>query len=101
MMLSKRLSQLENVEIIWRIKSPGKIAEGLTETISTIKDLNQLSHRRNNENKSYNSDSMEKIYKINGDGRVTIFLMNIYDEDLEEAVLWKRLIAFLETDLNI
>ena len=101
MMLSKRLSQLENVEIIWRIKSPGKIAEGLTETISTIKDLNQLSHRHNNENKSYNSDSTEKIYKINGDGRVTIFLMNIYDEDLEEAVLWKRLIAFLETDLNI
>ena len=57
MMLSKRLSQLENVEIIWRIKSPVKIAERLTETISTIKDLNQLSHRHNNENNKHHKRS--------------------------------------------
>ena len=100
-MLSKRLSQLGNVEIICRIKSPVKIAEGLTKIISTIKDLIKLSHRHNIENKLYNSHAMDKIYKIIGDVRVAKFLLNIYDEDLEGEALWKRLIAFLEKDLNI
>ena len=61
MMLSKRLSQLENAKVIWRKKSPVKIAEGLTKIISTMKDLIQLSHRYNNENKLYNSGVIDKI----------------------------------------
>ena len=81
-MLSKRLSQLENVEIIWRIKSSVKIAEGMTRIISTINNLIQLSHRHSFQNKLYNSDAMDKIHKIIGNGKVNKFLMNIYDEDL-------------------
>lgn len=80
------------------MKSPVKIAEGLTKI---IKDLIQLSHRQNTEDKSYNNDAIDKIYKITGGGRVIKFLMNIYDEDLEEVIHWKRLIEFLEKDLNI
>ena len=87
--------------MIWRIKSPTKIAEGLTKIISTIKDLIQLSERHDIEAKLYNSEALDKIYKIIGDGRVTKFLTNIYDENLEGEILWKRLIKFLEKDLNI
>ena len=67
MMLSKKLSQLENIEMIWSINSLVKIADGLTEILSTIKDLIELSHRHKIENKLYNSDAIEKIYKIIGD----------------------------------
>lgn len=48
------------------IKSPVKIAEELTKINSTIKDLIQLSHRHNIENKLYNRDVIDKIYKIIG-----------------------------------
>ena len=73
----------------------------MTKIISTIKDLIQLFDKCYIENKLYNSDATDKIYKITGDGRVTKFLINIYNEDLEGEVLWKRLIAFFEKDVNI
>ena len=66
-MLSKRLPQLENVEMFWTIKSLVKIADGLTKILSTLKDFIELSHRHKIENKLYNSDAMGKIYKIIGD----------------------------------
>ena len=50
-MLSKKSTELENLELIWKIKSPAKIAESLTKIISTIKDLLQLSHRHDTEPK--------------------------------------------------
>ena len=99
-MLSKKLTELENLEPIWKIKSPVKIAESLTKIISTIKDLIQLSYRYNIEHKVYNSDALDKIYKLMGDGRMTKWLSSIYDEDIEGEVLWKGLIVFLEKDFS-
>ena len=68
-MLSRKLTELDNLEPIWEIKSPAKIAESLTKLISTIKDLMQLSY--DIEPKLYNSDALDKMYKLMGDGRVT------------------------------
>ena len=70
-MLSKKLTELENLETIWKITSPVKITESLTKTIKTIKDLMQLSHRHDIAPKLYNSDALDKIYKLMGDGRMT------------------------------
>ena len=95
----KELTELENLEPIWKIKSPAKIAESLTKIISTIKDLMQLSHSHDIEPKLYNSDALNKIYKLMGGGRMTKWLSSIYDEDIEEEVLWKRVIVFLERTL--
>ena len=65
--LSKRLTALENLELIWKIKSPAKIAESLTKIISLIKDLMQLSYRHDIEPKLHNNDALDKIYKLTGD----------------------------------
>ena len=70
-MLSKKLTELDNLEPIWEIKSPAKIAESLTKIMSTIKDLMQLSCRHDIEPKLYNSDALDKMYKLMGDGRMT------------------------------
>ena len=64
----KELTELENLEPIWKIKSPAKIAESLTKIISTMKDLMQHSHRHDIEPKLYNSHALDKIYKLMGDG---------------------------------
>ena len=67
MMLSKKLSQLENLEIIWSVKLSIKILKELTTIIGTIKDLIQLSHRHNIKKKLYNTDSIDKIYSMDMD----------------------------------
>ena len=59
----------------------------------------QLSHRHYIEPKHYNSDALDKIYKLMGDGRMKKWLSSIYDEDIEREVLWKRSIVFLEKAL--
>ena len=97
----KELTELENLEPIWKIKSPAKIAESLTKIISTIKDLMQLSQRHDIESRLCNSVALDKIYKLIGDGRMTKWFSSIYDEDIEGEVLWKRLIVFLEKDFSI
>ena len=56
--LSKKSTELENLEPIWKIKSPAKIAESLTKIISTMKDLMQLSHRHDIEPKLYNNHAL-------------------------------------------
>ena len=55
--------------------------------MNTIKDIIQLSHKHNIKNKLYNSDAIDKLYKIIGNGSVLKFLMKIYDEDLETDAL--------------
>ena len=35
----KKIISIENIKMIWRIKSPVKLEEGLTKIISTKKDL--------------------------------------------------------------
>ena len=101
LMLSKRLTELENLEPIWKIKPPAKIAEILAKIISTIKDLMQLSHRHDIELKLHNSDAFDKVYKLIGDGRMIKWFSVTYDENIEGEVLWKRLAVFLEKDFSI
>lgn len=77
--------------MIHRIKSPVKFAEKLTKITSTIKGLVQLSYRHKIKNKLRDSDITDKLYQIIGEERLTKFLINIYDQDLEWEVLWERL----------
>ena len=69
--------------MIHRIKSPVKFAEKLTKITSTIKGLVKLSYRNNIKNKLRDSDITDKLYQIIGEERLTKFLINIYDQDLE------------------
>ena len=100
-MRSKKLTELENLEPICKIKLPAKISESLTKIISAIKDLMQLSHRPDIESKLYTSDALDKTYKLMGDRWTTKWLSSIYDGDIEGEVLGKLIIAFLEKDFSI
>ena len=48
-----------------------------------MKDLMQLSHRHAIEPKLYNSDALDKIHKLMGDGQMTKWISSIYDEDMK------------------
>ena len=97
-MLSKKLAEINNSDVLWKVKTPAKIVEGLSKIINLMKDLVELSKFHNIENKLYNGDAIEKIYKLLGDSRVTRWLSSSCDENLEDAELWNKLIKFLEKD---
>ena len=100
-MLTKKLNEIEQLEFIWRKRSPVKIAEALTKILNVLKDLMHLAKEHRIENRLYNSDALDKIYRIIGDERVTKWLVNIYNKDYEGEELWNRLIDHIEKDVNI
>ena len=60
-MLSKKIAEINNIDVLWKIKTPAKIVEGLSKVINLMKDLMELSKFHNIENKLYNGDAIEKI----------------------------------------
>ena len=101
-MLWNRLTELQNnLEKIWKIKSPEKIAESLEKIISTIKDFCSSPAGTKIESKLYNSDALGKISKLMEDGSLTKWLSSIYDEHIEGEVLREQIIVFLEKEFSI
>uniref|UniRef100_A0A7M6DQR2 Peptidase aspartic putative domain-containing protein n=1 Tax=Clytia hemisphaerica TaxID=252671 RepID=A0A7M6DQR2_9CNID len=100
-LLNNKLQELSSLENIWRLKNPSKIAEALTKIISLMKDLMSLSEQHNIEAKLYNSDGIQRLYKLIGDSRTTRWFESICDQDLEGKELWFQLIEFLERDLKV
>ena len=100
-MLSKKLAEINNIEVLWKVKTPANIVEGLSKVINLMKDLMELSKFHNIENKLYSGDAIEKIYKLLGVSRVTRWLSSSCDENLEDAELWNKLVEFLEKDVRV
>jgi len=63
----KKLSQLNDIESLWKNRDPEKIADGLSKIVSVIKDLVSTSKTHKIENKLYNGDALERIFKLLGD----------------------------------
>ena len=100
-MLKKKLSEVSNLDVLWRIKDPEKITEGLAKIINAMKDLLSLSKKHGIERKLFHGDALDRIYVLLGDGRVTRWLSLGYDKNWEDEELWNNLIEFLEKDLKI
>ena len=100
-LLSRKLSQLNNYESLWKIRDPEKIADGLSKVIAVMKDLLQLSKKHSIENKLFNGDALERIFKLLGDFRTTRWLTNICDETFDDEQYWIKLVEFLEKELRV
>ena len=100
-MLSKKIELLRTVDTIWKSKDSEKISDALARIISIIRDLMKLSERHNIEGRLYNSDAIDRIYKILGDSRVTRWLTSICDVTLDDRELWVRLLGFSEKELKV
>jgi len=100
-MLSKKISSLHNLEMIWKLKDDSKIAESLSRIISIIKDLLELSKKHNIQEKLFHGDALQKVYKLIGDKRVTKWLDISCEENLEGEDLWLQLTTFLEKELKV
>ena len=100
-MLTNKISQLNTIQSLWKYKEPERVIEALTKVINLMKELMKMSKKHNIEAKLYHGDSIERIYKLLGDSRVTRWLSGTYDQKLDDKQAWSKLTEFLEKDMKI
>ena len=100
-MLAKKLSEFNSMEVLWKHKHPSKIAEGLAKLINCMRDLMKLAKQHNIENNLYYGDSLDKIFKLCGDDRMTRWFVVQYEKTWNGEEQWLKFITFLEKDINI
>ena len=66
-----------------------------------MKDLLKLAEKHKIERYLFYGDALDRIYKLMGDGRLTRWLDNAYDDKLEEKELWIKLIVFLQKKIRV
>ena len=100
-MLQKKMKQLKLVDPIWKLKEPERVIDGITKVINLMKELMKLSEKHKIQARLYHGDTINFIYKILGDNRVTRWFSSIYEETLDEEETWLKLIEFLQKDVKI
>ena len=101
MMLQKKLSEVYAIGSLESFKDLERLKSGLTSIINSMNDLMKLAEKHEIESKLYNGDGLNIIYGMLGDSRLTRWLSSINDVELEDKELWKRLIKFLDKELNV
>ena len=101
MMLSKKVKKLKTFHCIWKMKDADKIADCVAKLITFMKDLERLCQRHGIAGKLYNGDTIDQVYSIMGDGRVSRWFSSIYGSNLDDQGKWGRLINFLEKELHV
>ena len=100
-LLSKKLSELQSVDLSWRIKDHSKIVESLSKIVNLMRDTMQLAEHHKIERKLYYGDNLNDIYKLLGENRLTRYLSS-HNEDFKDGKeAWKQLIDFLEKEIRV
>ena len=89
LLLKKKLSQIENISQLWKIRDQEKLVDALSKIISMMRDLYQLAEQHNIKSRLYSGDRLERIYQMMGDRRVTRWLSTNCE------------VEFLERDLKV
>ena len=100
-MLAKKLEQINNLDNVWKYKNCEKISDCLNKIINLLKDLLKLAKKHRIEAKLFHGDALDRIYQKIGDVRVTKWLDDTCDDELENEALWNKLIEFLEKESKI
>ena len=100
-LLSNKLSELNNLDKIWRLKDSTKTSEALSKVINVMKDLMNLAETHSIEPRLYHGDGINQIYKLIGNRQTTLWLQSIEEEMPDGKDLWVRLLKFLERELRI
>ena len=101
-MLSRKITELENLDELWKKKEPEKLGDGLIKLINLMRDLMTMAENHDIEVKLYHGDAINTIHSLMGQPRFRRWMSIVYDEEIPDgAKHWDRLLMFLEKDLNI
>ncbi|MEM7375585.1 MAG: hypothetical protein AAF587_43730 [Bacteroidota bacterium] len=101
MLLSKKLSQLDQSARNLKHKDPEKQIDSLSRILNFMKDSTKLATEHDIRERLYYGGTIEKIYKLLDEQRVNKWFTLFDEEDLDEPDVWKKLINFLEKEITI
>ena len=101
MMLQRKLSAVKEIGCLKKIKGSEKLKEGLMSIVNCMTDLMKLAEKHKIENLLYYGEAINYIYSILGDKRISLWLLSISEESLDEKSRWPKLILFLEKELKM
>ena len=100
-MLTKKISELDSVGSLGKIREAEKVKDGLNKVVNIMQDLMRLAKDHAIEEKLYYGDTIYSIYRTLGDAKVTRFIEKNCDEKLDGADLWTELLKFLEREIKV
>ena len=101
MMLQKKLAKLQSFTPVNRFKDVESNVESLTKIINLFKELTTLSNKHGIENHLYYGGTINRVYRLIGDARLTRWLTSISDSKLTPEQTWHKLTTFLEEELKV
>ena len=101
LLLKKRLSEINKINQLLKLKDTEKVVANLSQIINTMKDLQRLASEHHIESKLYSGDGLERMYQLLGDNRVTRWLSKLCEETYDDHEQWMKLIEFLEKNLKV
>ena len=101
LLLQNKLSDLDKVGGLWKIKGDEKIACALATVINAMADLTALATEHSIEGQLYEGGGLEKIMSLLGDGRHRKFRSQNLDSSFSKREEWGKLSDFLQQELKL
>ena len=101
-MLQKKLSQIDGMERLSKLKDPEKIVHDLSKIINLMKDLMNLAKQHNIEEWLYHGNASEKLHWLLGEDRFRRWITQSCEMTFtSEEAKWLQLISFLEKEIKV
>ena len=101
LLLSKKLSALNQTNRLWRVRDPEKQIETLSTILNLMRDVMKLASQHNLEKHLFYSNTIQDIYQLLDDVRVNKWFSFLEGETFDEPDVWKELIKFLEKEISV
>ena len=113
-LLQNKISNLDRVDCLDKIKGDEKIGNAIAKIINTMTELSDLAQKYNLENKLYIGGGLEKIFSLIGEDRERKFFIkdveyrrrhpsvaNTGSEVSAEKLEWEKLKEFLKKEMDV
>ena len=101
LLLQNKISALEKQNGLWKVFGDEKIGIAIASVINMMSELSTLARKFKLEEELYYGGCFEKILSLLGNNRERKFISKGKDSDAKRPVEWVRLVAFLQTELEM
>ena len=101
LLLQNKLSELEKIGGLWKVKGNEKLALSLSRLLNTMRDLGSLAKEHKIEGQLYEGGGLEKVMSLIGTERHKRFRIENLETPQIKKLEWDKLSQFLQKELKL